>query len=67
MTNKKLIVTARNILTDQHVYIKCNDSTDTFNTAHQFHLKSHVYVQIRLRSTEPSKRIYKQLLEKFEI
>ena len=53
----KNIVTARNLQTDEQIYIKCSDFKEAFNTAgllHNITLKENTYVQIRLRGSVPS-------------
>ena len=53
----KTIVTARNTVTNEQIYIKCDSFKDAFNTAgilNQIELKEHTYRQVRLRSSIPS-------------
>ena len=56
MKMTKTVVTARNIITDEQIYITCSDFKDAFNTAGKLHnitLKENTYVQIRLRGSIP--------------
>ena len=57
---KKTIVTARSVMDNTHIFIKCNDPKSAFNTAHELHkLGEHRYIQIRLRSSKPSLKSYR--------
>lgn len=58
----KTVVTARNIITNEQIFIQCKDFNDAFNTMGKLHnitLKENTYVQIRLRSTRPSLKQYR--------
>jgi len=53
----KNIVTARNTITNEQIYITCKDPKEAFNTAgilNTIELKEHTYRQVRLRSSRPS-------------
>ena len=60
--SQKSIVTARDVINNEHVFIQCSDFKQAWNTAGSLHiLGEHKYRQIRLRSTPCSKKLYKQL------
>lgn len=60
MSQLKTIVTARSVMDNTHIFIKCESPKDAFNTAHELHkLGEHQYRQIRLRSSMPNKKLYK--------
>jgi hypothetical protein len=53
----KNIVTARNTITNEQIYIVCKDIHETLQTAgklHNIELKERSYSQIRLRSSIPT-------------
>lgn len=59
----KTIVTARNTITNEQLFIQCKDFKDVFNTAgilNQIELKTHTYKQVRLRSS-PCPKTYKRI------
>ena len=58
--NQKTIVTARDIVNDEHVFIQCSDVKDALRTAGKLHIigENH-YVQVRLRSSKPSLKSYR--------
>jgi predicted RNA-binding protein len=54
---RRNIVTARDIVNDEQIFIKCDTVQEALNIAgklHKIELKEHTYSQIRLRSTHPS-------------
>ena len=60
----KNIVTARNIVDNQQIFVKCNNVSEALEVAgklHRIELKERTYVQIRLRGTPCSKKLYKEL------
>jgi len=64
------IVTARDIVNDEQIFVKCSTVQEALNIAgklHQIELKEHTYVQIRLRSTPCSKKKYREILKDFII
>lgn len=70
MAGKKTIVTARNINDDSQIFIECASVTEALNIAgklHNIELKEHTYVQIRLRSSTPPKKKYREILKDFII
>lgn len=65
---QKSIVTARSVTDNSQIFIKCKDVHEALQTAgklHQIELKEHTYVQVRLRSSIPSKKLYKDLTHIF--
>lgn len=57
---KKTIVTARSVMDNTHIFIKCDSVLDAFRTAQKLHsLGEHRYYQIRLRASKPSLRSYR--------
>lgn len=57
---KKVIVTARSVIDDQHIFIKCETTLEAFKTAQKLHnLGEQRYYQIRLRSSKPSLKSYR--------
>ena len=64
------IVTARDIVNDEQIFVKCSTVQEALNIAgklHQIELKEHTYVQIRLRSSSPSRKRYREILKEFII
>lgn len=64
----KSIVTARNVVNNEQIYVRCNNVSEALQVAgklHQIELKSHTYSQIRLRSSFPSRKQYKEILKDF--
>lgn len=67
---KKNIVTARSLIDDSHIFVKCDTVLEAFDIARKLHnieLKEHTYVQIRLRSSVPSRKQYREILKDFII
>lgn len=57
---KRTIVTARSVIDDQHIFIKCENTLEAFRTAQKLHkLGENRYYQIRLRATAPSLKSYR--------
>lgn len=53
----KHIVTARNTITNEQIFIDCNTVNEALRTAgklNQIELHEHTYKQVRLRSSRPS-------------
>ncbi len=64
----KTIVTARNIVNDEQIFVRCSNVSQALNVAgkiHQIELKERTYSQVRLRSSIPSKKLYKDLTHIF--
>ena len=59
--NKK-IVTARDMQTNEHIFIECQDFKEAWNISGKLHtleLKEYRYSQVRLRSSRPSLKSYR--------
>ena len=68
--SKRNIVTARSLVDNSQIFVKCNDPIEALNIAgklHNIELKEHTYVQIRLRSSIPSRKQYREILKDFII
>jgi hypothetical protein len=66
--NTKNIVTARNTITNEQIFIDCKDFKEAWNMSgrlHQIELKEHTYSQIRLRGSPVSKKLYKDMTQFF--
>jgi len=53
----KTVVTARNTITNEQIYIRCDNTIDALRVAgklNQIELKTHTYKQVRLRNSIPS-------------
>ena len=58
--SQKTIVTARDIINNEHVFIQCSDFKQAWNTAGKLHiLGENHYTQVRLRASKPSLRSYR--------
>lgn len=55
---QKIFVTARDIKTNEHVFIECNDFKSAWNTSGIL-LKERTYIQIRQRKSKPSMQKYR--------
>lgn len=66
----KRFVTARSSTDNTQIFIECQNPIEALNIAgklHQIELKSHTYYQVRLRSSVPSRKQYKEILKDFII
>ena len=64
----KKFVTARSTIDNSQIFIKCQDVREALNIAgklNRLELKEHSYVQVRLRSSQPPLRKYKEILKDF--
>ena len=60
----KTIVTARNTVNDEQIYVRCSNVSEALNIAgkiHQIELKERTYSQVRLRSSPVPKKLYKDM------
>jgi len=68
--SKRNIVTARSLIDNSQIFVKCDTVQEALNIAgklHNIELKEHTYTQIRLRSTPCPKTKYREILKDFII